>query len=359
MIFEHLAVNSEEKELADAGILLWGNMNSTYNEATMGYHDSGKSNFEGISYKSRGWTKPNLVGYMESHDEERLMYKNLTYGNGSGSYSVKNLPTALQRMKAAGAFFFTVPGPKMIWQFGELGYDYSINENGRLGTKPIPFSSQLNYLSKIDRVRLMKTWNALIKLKKDYAAFSSSDFRMSVSGYLKRMWINHSSMNVVVIGNFAVTTDTMLPEFQNTGKWYNYFTGEELNVDNVDMPITLEPGEFRIYTTVKLPTPEQGILLGVNQLDELPAQFKLEQNFPNPFNPETIISYQIAKASQVSLKVFDLLGREVATLVNEFKPAGNYNSQFSIRNSQYSSGIYFYRLQAGEFTETKKMILLK
>ncbi|MFA7419602.1 MAG: alpha-amylase family glycosyl hydrolase [Melioribacteraceae bacterium] len=359
MIFEHLAVNLEEKELADAGILLWGNMNSAYNEATMGFHDSGKSNFEGISYKSRGWTKPNLVGYMESHDEERLMYKNLTYGNASGSYSVKNLPTALQRMKTAGAFFFTVPGPKMIWQFGELGYDYSINENGRLGTKPIPFSSQLNYLSKIDRVRLMKTWDALIKLKKDYPAFSSSDFRMSVSGYLKRMWINHTSMNAIVIGNFAVTTDTMLPEFQNTGRWYNYFTGEELNVDNVDMPVTLEPGEFRIYTTVKLPTPEQGILLGVDQSDELPTQFKLEQNFPNPFNPETTISYKIQAASQVSLKVYDVLGREVVTLVNEYRQPGVYNSTFNTLHSSLTSGVYFYRLQAGEFSETKKMILLK
>ncbi|MDP2038586.1 MAG: alpha-amylase family glycosyl hydrolase [Ignavibacteria bacterium] len=359
MIFEHLAVNSEEKELADAGILLWGNMNSAYNEATMGYNDSGKSNFEGISYKSRSWTNPNLVGYMESHDEERLMYKNLTYGNTSGSYSVKNLPTALQRMKTAGAFFFTIPGPKMIWQFGELGYDYSIDYNGRLGTKPIPFSASLNYLSKIDRVRLMKTWSALIKLKKDYPAFSSSDFRMSVSGYLKRMWINDPSMNVVVIANFAVFTDTMLPEFQNTGKWYNYFTGEELNVVNADMPVTLEPGEFKIFTTVKLPTPEQGILLSVPSLDELPTHFKLEQNFPNPFNPQTVISYQLAKSGHVSLKVYDVLGREVATLVNEFKQAGNYNSQFSIQNSQFSSGVYFYRIQAGEFSETRKMMLMK
>ncbi|OGU65023.1 MAG: hypothetical protein A2499_06190 [Stygiobacter sp. RIFOXYC12_FULL_38_8] len=363
MIFEHLAVNSEERELADAGILLWGNMNSAYNEATMGYNDSGKSNFEGISYKSRSWTNPNLVGYMESHDEERLMYKNLIYGNASGSYSVKNLPTALQRMKAAGAFFFTIPGPKMIWQFGELGYDHSINENGRLGTKPIPFSAQLNYLSQIDRVRLMKTWSALIKLKKDYPAFSSSDFRMSVSGYLKRLWINHASMNVVVIANFAVFTDTMLPEFQNTGKWYNYFTGEELNVVNADMPVTLEPGEFRIYTTVKLPTPEQGILSDIISIDELPTQFRLEQNYPNPFNPETTISYSIAKSEHVTLKVYDLLGREVATLVNEYKQPGNYKATLNIghleRSREMASGVYFYRLQAGSYSETKKLILMK
>ncbi len=359
MIFEHLSVNSEEKELADAGILLWGNMNSAYNEATMGYHESNKSNFEGISYKSRGWANPNLVGYMESHDEERLMYKNLTFGNVSGNYSVRNLPTALQRMKAAGAFLFTVPGPKMIWQFGELGYDYSINYNGRLGTKPIPFSSSLNYLANIDRVRLFKTWSALIKLKKDYPAFSSSDFRMSVSGYLKRMWINHSSMNVVVVGNFGTAKDTLLPEFQNVGKWYNYFTGAEVNVSNIDLPVALEAGEFKIFTTVKLPTPEQGILSDIVSDEEIPTEFKLEQNYPNPFNPATTISYKIAKAGQVSLKVYDVLGREVAALVDEYQQAGAYNSQFAIVNYQLSSGVYFYRLQSGSFSETKKLVLLK
>ncbi len=359
MIFEHLSVNSEEKELADAGVLLWGNLNFTYNEATMGYNESNKSNFEGISYKIRGWTNPYLVGYMESHDEERLMYKNLNHGNVNGSYSVRNLPTAIQRMKTAGAFFFTVPGPKMIWQFGELGYDYSINLNGRLGRKPVPFSASLNYLANIDRVRLFKTWSALIKLKKDHPAFSSSDFRISAGSHLKRLWINHSTMNVVVVGNFGLIKDVLLPEFQNAGKWYNYFTGEELNVTNTDQPVELAPGEFKIFTTVKLPTPEQGILADINSNNEIPTEFKLEQNYPNPFNPETTISYQLAKGNYVTLKVYDVLGREIVTLVNEFQQAGKHNSQFSIKNSAISSGIYFYRIKAGNFSETRKMLLMK
>jgi 1,4-alpha-glucan branching enzyme len=138
VIIEHLVDdNNELKNLADYGLLLWGNMNYHYNEATMGYNESGKSNFSSVSYKARGWSEPALVGYMESHDEERLMYKNLLYGNSSGDYQIRDLPTALSRMKAAAAFFFTVPGPKMMWQFGELGFDYSIDYNGRLGRKPI------------------------------------------------------------------------------------------------------------------------------------------------------------------------------------------------------------------------------
>lgn len=98
-----------------------------------------------------------------------------------------------------------------------------------------------------------------------------------------------------------------------------------------------------------------------------PTKFVLEQNHPNPFNPSTTIRYKVQAASRVTLKVFDALGREVATLVDEFQQAGNYNSQFSIRNYQLSSGVYFYRLQAvnpsagsGQgFSETKKFVLMK
>ncbi len=113
-------MNSEETVLSNYGMMLWGNMNYDYNEATMGY----VSNLTGATYKSRGWSDMHLVSYMESHDEERLMYKNLQYGNSSGTYNIKFFPIAIQRMKLAGVFYFTIPGPKMIWQFGELGYDY-------------------------------------------------------------------------------------------------------------------------------------------------------------------------------------------------------------------------------------------
>ena len=96
------------------------------------------------------------------------------------------------------------------------------------------------------------------------------------------------------------------------------------------------------------------------------AEFKLEQNYPNPFNPETVISYQLTVDSKVSLKVYDLLGREITTLVDEYQLAGIHNSQFSIRNmpagrqgSPLTSGVYLYRLSAGNFSQTKKLILLK
>ena len=88
-----------------------------------------------------------------------------------------------------------------------------------------------------------------------------------------------------------------------------------------------------------------------------PIEFKLEQNFPNPFNPSTRIQYQVSSITNVSLKVYDILGNEVASLVNEQKPAGIYEVEFDAK--QLTSGIYFYKLQAGSFVETKKMVLIR
>ncbi len=91
----------------------------------------------------------------------------------------------------------------------------------------------------------------------------------------------------------------------------------------------------------------------------LPSNFVLSQNYPNPFNPTTTINYSVPSLSFVTMKVYNILGNEVAVLVNEEKHAGNYSIQFSVSNSQMTSGIYFYRMQAGSFIKTKKLILLK
>ena len=90
---------------------------------------------------------------------------------------------------------------------------------------------------------------------------------------------------------------------------------------------------------------------------KLPNEFSLSQNYPNPFNPSTTISYELPISGFVNLKIYDLLGREVATLVNKEQQKGNY--QVSFDGSKLSSGVYYYRLQAGDFIQTKKMILIK
>ena len=93
-----------------------------------------------------------------------------------------------------------------------------------------------------------------------------------------------------------------------------------------------------------------------NMISSAPVEFMLNQNYPNPFNPSTTITYQIGKRSPVVLSVFDMLGREVAVLVNEINEPGKHSVRWDATN--FSSGIYFYQLQTGDFKETKKMVLL-
>ena len=382
IILEHFAVNSEETVLANYGMMLWGNLNHEYLEAAMGY----SSNLTWCSYKARNWKDPNLVAYMESHDEERMMYKNLKWGNSSGSYNIKSLNTALDRVKLASAFFFTIPGPKMMWQFEELGYDYSIDYNGRTGEKPIRW----DYYQDPDRSRLFKTVAAIIKLK-NYAAFNTRNFSMSVGGYAKRINLYDSTMNVVVIGNFKVTSQSINPNFPSAGKWYDYLDGDSISVSDASASVTLSPGEYHIYTSVRLPKPDIGGTSSVEKSsNNLPASFTLSQNYPNPFpasdgtgNPTTTIKYSIPSVisnpseasgekshrissqskwgrnnnTNVTLKVYDVLGREVATLVNKAQKPGNYSVKFNANN--LTSGVYFYRLKAGNFSEVRKMVLIR
>ena len=91
--------------------------------------------------------------------------------------------------------------------------------------------------------------------------------------------------------------------------------------------------------------------------NEVPRYFQLSQNYPNPFNPITIINYSIPQASYITLKIYNVLGKEITTLVNEEKLPGNYKVEFN--GSNLSSGIYFYRIRAGNFTATKKLVILK
>jgi hypothetical protein len=102
---------------------------------------------------------------------------------------------------------------------------------------------------------------------------------------------------------------------------------------------------------------EWGQLTGVNTNKNIVSDYKLEQNYPNPFNPSTKIEYDLPKEGMISLKIYDMLGREVKTLVNEHKNAGSYNIEFNANH--LTSGIYFYRLTSGNFTQVKKLILIK
>jgi 1,4-alpha-glucan branching enzyme len=255
-ILEHFADNSEEKVLSDYGMLLWGNENYNYNQASMGYSDGW--DFSGGIAAQRGWTNPFLVTYMESHDEERLMFKNLAYGNSAAGYNIKDTTTALKRQELDAAFFLTIPGPKMIWQFGEIGYDYSINyctngtisDNCRLDSKPIKW----NYLQQPNRKRLYDVYSSLIKLRFNplfQDQFVSNSTQQNLSGSFK--WIKMDK--VMVMGNFDVVSQTGSVTFPTSGAWYDYLNGSTMAATGNAQSFTLAPGEYHVYTRINAALP--------------------------------------------------------------------------------------------------------
>jgi 1,4-alpha-glucan branching enzyme len=249
VILEHLANNDEEVVLANDGMMLWGNMSHEFGQADMGWQN--ESDYSWAYYGDRGFNYPNLISFMESHDEERMMYNNVTYGNASGDYDVQDMQTAVRRAAAIAPMYFMVPGPKMIWQFGEMGYDYSINYcpdgsisgDCRTSKKPVRW----DYYHNIDRQEVYQTYAAMAKLKTSQEAFVQGDFSKDLGGMVKRAWLSHSSLNVCAGTNFDVVSHSVVPNFQHDGLWYNYLTGESLQVSgggNVD----LSAGEFYVYT---------------------------------------------------------------------------------------------------------------
>ena len=340
VIFEHLGGNTEETEWVNyrldegKGILLWGNQNYNYRQAVAGNNNS--SDFSWISYKNRGWSVPANVSYMESHDEERLAYESVTFGRSSGSYNIKDLSTALDRQKMAGAFYFTVPGPKMIWQFGELGYDYSINFNGRVGNKPIKW----DYFNNQERKDLYYNWAKMIQLKLNYTIFKTTDFTLSVGGSngLKKIQLSDATApdlkHVTIIGNFGVTTQSINPTFQQTGTWYDLLNDNStISVTNTSAIISLQPGEFKIYGT-------SAVTLNTNDVNS-----EFISIYPNPITRK----FQINSKTN-NIIIYDLLGKKTL----EFKGKFEKNHSFSIDNLK--AGLYILKIKGDNGFITKKII---
>ncbi len=352
VILEHFTDNSEEKVLANYGMMLWGNLNYNYNEATMGYNENGKSDFSWISYKKRGWNDPHVMGYMESHDEERLMFKNVSYGNSSGSYNIKDTATALERQALAANFFFTVPGPKMIWQFGERGYDYSINwpcgtDNCRLDPKPPSW----NYLEDWRRRTLMYTWSSLIELKKDQDVFKTGNFDLFTNYATKRIRLSSSDMSVVILGNFDVVEGRIDPNFYFTGTWYDYWTGDSLVVSDVNEQILLAPGEYRLYTSKKLQTPD---FVGIAENIAEGAVSDLIV-YPNPATDEIHLALHLKNDAAISILIYDLQGKVVKELYNSKISGGLKELTFNI--SGLYQGLYFVAVKSEGQREVRKLMV--
>ncbi|MCJ8164259.1 alpha-amylase family glycosyl hydrolase [Pontibacter sp. E15-1] len=350
VILEHFADNREEKELSDYGMLFWGNLNYDFRSLAKG----DEANPQWISYKQRGWQKPHVVGYIESHDEERLVYDVKQNGRSSAGYDTRNLTTALNRAKLAAAFGLTVPGPKLLWQFGELGYDVSIEENGRTGAKPLHWE----YQNDLERKKLYDVYAALIKLKTTQPAFSTADFTLAYDGLVKRLTLRGNDMTVFMIGNFDVKGQIPVANFPATGTWYDYFTGDEVNVTVADESIALLPGEFRLFTSVQLPAPKANLLPWqrvVLDAEEELADIRSLMVYPNPIQPITRIELTNSYRGMVQLKVLDVTGR---VLRAEKVMKAQQTLLESLDLQQLANGLYYLQVEQGGQKSVRKMVKL-
>ena len=304
VILEHWCDNAEEKQLAEYGMMLWGNLTHAYNEATMGFTST--SNISNGIYTARSWAVPHLVTYMESHDEERLMYKNITFGSTANpDHNTKNEYIALGRMQTAAVIFLSQPGPKMIWQFGEMGYDISIDYPCRVCNKPILW----NYFTEARRRQLFDVYAAMLHLRKNYPTFTTLDFNYLLAGAVKRMKLNDPVMNAVVLTNFSVYNQSATPSFHHTGTWYEYFTGDSLVVTDVDAVLPMLPAEYRVYTDVKLDQPE--ITDAPLSVEELVIEEESLILYPNPSKEEVSVSFKSNSTSAIQIVVIDTQGKTI------------------------------------------------
>lgn len=351
-ILEHFTDWTEEKELVDYGAIVWGgfSIHNEYLEAAMGY----SSDLSVASYKSRGWQVPGLLAYMESHDEERMMYKNLHYGNGGPSYNIKNLPTALDRVELASTFFYTIPGPKMLWQFGELGYDFSINtctngtvnNNCRLDPKPIRW----DYVYQPDRLDVYNTIRKLLWLRNNLQLLHTTNFELDVSGFKKYIYLHSDTLEAVVLGNFGIGNATLNPNFPANGWYYEYLTGDSLEVSG-NTSLNLGPGEFRLYLSKKYQAPAYY----TSNKEVTPDLPELEV-YPNPVgNNHFFLRITLPEAQHCQAVIHDLSGKRVTVLFDETLPAGENNLEV---NHNLKSGIYILQINCPDGIFVRKLLVL-
>lgn len=342
VIFEHLGADNEEQQWANyrinegKGVMLWGIMNQQYNELTMG--QNGNKNFNRAGHTSRGFSDKRLIAYAESHDEERLMYRNIQFGNSTNAnHDVKNLNVALSRMSALGAVTLTIPGPKMIWHFGALGMEQSIftcnngtvNEPGdgsdcKLDTKPQPQWVN-NWPNDPNRSQIYNDWARLNALKINEPVFEG-DFTIQSGNFTPKIFIfdtnipNDQLRNVIVYANFGVNQATVTTDFPFGGTWYDLM--DETNSTTIDgstANITLQPGEFRILGNAPPAT------LSIDTVNAI-AQLNI---YPNPANTDFSLNTNTNK-----VMVIDITGKVVKSFRGDFTAT----TQFDI--SDLNQGLY-------------------
>ncbi len=275
---EELQLATHERNRGRQGMMFWNGMSGAYGESAMGYLNSG-SNLSGAYHPNTGLDPAvgNAVTYMESHDQQWLMRKMKEFGNASddGSYDTTELDAALERQKLMGGFFLTIPGPRMLWQFGELGYGWGADEclkpggggngncsagdPGRTAPKPVRWA----YNEDPDRRAVYETWAALLNLRQEFAPFEAlgSVERLDVTGNdtVRRITLTDGEQQAYIIGNFGLAPQEVSLDMPTTGTWYDFFPGAqaEITSSNQNATVELQPSEFHVFTNEPVDVPAQ------------------------------------------------------------------------------------------------------
>jgi 1,4-alpha-glucan branching enzyme len=324
-ILEHLGNNDEEAELARRGMLLWGK--STFNFAGAVKGVNSEANLDAAYWRNRSfWNaadmadKPHLVTYAESHDEERIIYSAQNDNNtntSNSSHNPRDLAIALKRDEAAAAILMGIPGPKMIWQFGELGYDFSINRcvngtinnNCRLDPKPVRW----DYYQQVARRRVYETFAAMAKLRQQKLnTFRTPNLATGTnlgSSLIKTIVVDHTDLKYVIVANFDVNGQGPTVSFPATGTWYNYTQGGTINVTGTSQAISIPAGEFRVFLNQNI---GGGIVTNVRDIIANNNDFKLSV-YPNPVQTVSTIQYELPKSGNVTVQLINMQGQVVAT----------------------------------------------
>jgi 1,4-alpha-glucan branching enzyme len=343
LILEHFADNSEETVLASKDMLLWGNMNYNYGEAAMGYTST--SDLSWGSYSTRSWSKPNLVTYMESHDEERETFRCEAYGNANGAYSIKDTATALHRDALTATFFLTIPGPKMIWQFGEQGYDYSINyPSGTSASRTDNKPPRWDYMNKAERKQLYKVYSDLLYLRANNPLFTTTNFQLDISGAVKKIKLTDGSRSAVVLGNFDVVSKNIVPGFYNAGTWYDYLSGDSLVVTDVNAALNFQPGEYRLYLSEKF-------INTTGLTSEKKEPFSVIVS-PNPVSDFCSVKVEYTGSGICEIVDFSILGSKLETVYS-----GNINTHLQLHWTPKAKGIHVLKVRIGNQQVMRKVVV--
>ncbi|NNK80192.1 MAG: hypothetical protein HKO93_01740 [Flavobacteriales bacterium] len=231
----------------------------------------------------------------------------------------------MARNELNAVLFLSQPGPKMIWQFGELGYDISIDFDCRVCPKPILW----NYFEQNHRRRLFDVYSAMNGLRRDYPnTFNSSNFEYALGGAFKRINLYNDDMDAVVIGNFDVEPYSAAPNFPYTGTWFDYFSGEEIIEDNLSNEFLLQPGEYRVYTSEPLEQPEISVSVPDFDVDALDVDL-----YPTITSDNVSVKFDLGSEPRIlDVWLYDISGKEVKRFVDRQRTSGPQNLSLDVND---------------------------